>query len=356
MELLNNIDSFFEKVHKVYKANLPFVVYRKPNETEISALCQKTAELSILKSFKEKGFIFSPFSKSESKIIFPYDSCESFQSAIKNDFKLKSTISKINNAKDEKEKEQHINIVQNAIDFIRNNGAKKIVLSRKEIVSCKNVDVFEVLKKMLNNYKNAFVYCWFHPKIGLWMGATPERLISIEKDNLKTMALAGTQKYNGTLSVKWQEKELHEQQFVTDFILENIIDKIEHLQVEGPYTVKAGSLVHLRTDILGKLKTSDLLENIIHSLHPTPAICGIPRSIATDFIIKKENYNRTFYSGYLGELNINNSTNLVVNLRCMQLVANKAILYIGGGITGESNAKNEWDETVAKAEIMLRVL
>ena len=67
--------------------------------------------------------------------------------------------------------------------------------------------MFEVLKKMLNNYKNAFVYLWFHPKVGLWMGATPERLISIDSQlNLKTMALAGTQKFKDTNKVNCNTK------------------------------------------------------------------------------------------------------------------------------------------------------
>jgi isochorismate synthase len=356
MESLNNIDTFFERLHKVYNDKLPFVVYRKPNETRISLICQKTTDLYKLKSFDEKGFIFSPFNKNESKIIFPFDVCDTFQSTIKSDFKLVSAISEVKKEIVSGAREQHIAIVQNAIDFINNKRAKKIVLSRKKTVSSNNIQVLEVLKKILNNYKNAFVYLWYHPEIGLWMGATPERLISIENDNLNTMALAGTQKYCGTLNIKWQEKELHEQQFVTDFILDNIKDKIKNLSSEGPFTVKAGSLVHLRTDISGKLKASNLLEDLINSLHPTPAICGIPRIVATDFILKNENYNRSFYTGYLGELNINNSTNLVVNLRCMQIDANKAIIYIGGGITGESNAENEWNETVAKAEIMLGVL
>ena len=54
-------------------------------------------------------------------------------------------------------KKQHVSIVQNAIDFINTNQAKKIVLSRREEVSCNAIEVFNVLKKMLNNYKNAFV-------------------------------------------------------------------------------------------------------------------------------------------------------------------------------------------------------
>ena len=98
------------------------------------------------------------------------------------------------------------------------------------------------------------------------------------------------------------------------------------------------------------------MENLINSLHPTPAICGIPKSVATDFILKYEGYNRAYYSGYLGELNMNDSTNLFVNLRCMQIENNMAAIYVGGGITNESIPENEWLETVSKSEIMKKVL
>ncbi|MEX1382089.1 isochorismate synthase [Lutibacter sp.] len=357
MNLSCNIDTFFEKVSEMYNTNLPFVVFRKPNDTKITALCQNSSVLYVLKSFEESGFIFSPFNKNESKILFPFNYCDKIFAAVEKDFNVTEIESGFKVDENPEAKKQHISIVQNAIDFINTNQAKKIVLSRKEKVSCNAIEVFDVLKKMLNNYKNAFVYVWFHPKVGLWMGATPERLISIDKQlNLKTMALAGTQKFNETLQVEWQEKELLEQQYVTDYILENIKDKTTKIETKGPYTVKAGSLLHLRTDISANLKASNLLGNLINSLHPTPAICGIPQNIATDFILKHENYNRVFYSGYLGELNINNTTNLFVNLRCMKIKENKATLYIGGGITTKSIAENEWNETVAKAEIMKRVL
>ncbi|UMB54839.1 isochorismate synthase [Lutibacter sp. A64] len=357
MDSVLNNTAFFKKIEDVYHLNMPFVVYRKPNETKIYGVCQQTSELHILKSFKACGFVFSPFDKNKSKIIFPFNVCNRISSIIENDFQVSKSDLKFKVEIDETIKNNYISTVQNAIDFINNDEAKKIVLSRKETITCQKVEVFNVLKKMLNSYKNAFVYLWFHPKVGLWMGATPERLISIDAQlNLKTMALAGTQKFAGTLQVKWKEKELFEQQYVTDYILENIGDKISEIQKKGPYTAKAGSLIHLRTDIYAKLKSLNLLQKLIDSLHPTPAICGIPKKVATDFILKNENYDRAFYSGYLGELNSDNTTNLYVNLRCMRLAKNNATLYIGGGIIDKSNAEKEWEETVAKAEIMKQVL
>jgi isochorismate synthase len=209
---------------------------------------------------------------------------------------------------------------------------------------------------MLKNYENSFVYLWFHPVIGLWMGASPERLINIHQNKFKTMALASTRSYNGSTHVDWNEKEKQEQQFVTDFILAKIKDYIDAINSKGPYTVRTGNLLHLRTDISGNLKADNLMENLIHSLHPTPAVCGLPTDVAQQFILQNEGYNRSFYSGFLGELNIDDTTNLFVNLRCMQLENNYCSIYVGGGITKDSDPLQEWEETVSKAEVIKMVL
>jgi len=356
--LHKNINIFFTEIEHVYNLKSPFVVYRKPDENKITAYIQNSNIVHELNSFNENGFVFAPFHKDGKKIFFPLKDCMILTSEI-NDVILVNNTSK--NVKqqfktNEDSKQMHIKLVQNGIDFIKNNKAKKIVLSRKEKVEYTDFDVINTLKKMLNIYKNAFVYLWYHPTVGLWMGATPERLISIKKNTFKTMALAGTKLNIDLESVIWQDKEKEEQQFVTDYILDTIKSSIGNIKISKPYTVQAGDLLHIRTDISGELISNKLLENLIDSLHPTPAVCGLPKDIATQFISEKEGYNRTFYTGYLGELNINNQTNLFVNLRCMKIESNSASIYVGGGITKSSNSIKEWEETVNKAEIMKRVL
>ena len=354
--------NFFIELERVVQSKSPFVVYRKPDEDLVTAFVQRTQALHQLKSYKEAGFVFAPFSSMEKKIFFPFDECDSFCTKI-------CDIDLVENDEIQAEKpifdtcenpnalkEHHIAIVQKAIGFIRNNKAQKIVLSRKETLVGADLKVLNTFKKMLKAYKNAFVYLWYHPKIGLWMGATPERLLAVENGKFKTMALAGTQKYNGTVNVVWQNKEKQEQQFVTDFMLENLKESVESLDVTDPFTVQAGNLVHIRTDISGKLKSADSLENLVNILHPTPAVCGLPKAVAAAFIMENEGYHRAYYSGYLGELNRNESTNLFVNLRCMQLENKLVSLYVGGGITSDSIPEKEWEETVSKSEVMKKVL
>jgi isochorismate synthase len=170
------------------------------------------------------------------------------------------------------------------------------------------------------------------------------------------MSLAGTQVFEESKLVVWKPKELNEQQLVTNFIASQLKEITTDLKIDKQETVKAGNLLHLKTKVSGKLNIQKSnLKSLIRALHPTPAVCGLPRQKANDFILANEDYHRSFYTGFLGELNLPDSL-LYVNLRCMQIRNNLASIYIGGGITKDSNTKKEWEETVAKSRTMKRVL
>mgnify|MGYP003608069363 CR=1 FL=1 len=135
------------------------------------------------------------------------------------------------------------------------------------------------------------------------MGATPERLLKSTNTIFHTMSLAGTQKNKGEKDVVWEKKEMEEQQFVTDFILNNLKELTSEVSVSSPYTAKAGTLAHIKTDIEGVINDNSSLKEIVSVLHPTPAVCGLPKETAKDFIIENEGYEREYYTGFLGELN-----------------------------------------------------
>jgi len=366
-------EDFFATLHQHFNNALPFVAYRKPNNVEVKALLQKDNTIHFINDFSEHGFVFAPFDNKEKAIVMPLNASE----AITTDFVLSNDIDiSLHETKhSESEKLQHIQLVQKGLEVIKNNTFQKVVLSRCEVVDISKDNPIKIFKRLLNKYTTAFVYCWYHPKVGLWLGATPETLVQVTGNRFKTMALAGTKKYNGKDDVLWDDKEKKEQEYVTNFIVDSVKDVVETLKISQPSTVKAGNVLHLKTALSGVLKSE--LNTIIKKLHPTPAVCGLPREIAKHFILKEENYKREFYTGFLGELNIkekqlrntnrqnveNNayasiktSSHLFVNLRCMQLKDSKALIYVGGGITNESDAEEEWQETINKTLTIKAVL
>jgi len=193
------------------------------------------------------------------------------------------------------------------------------------------------------------------------MGAFSEQFLKTENNILSTAALAGTQKLNGHNDVIWQHKEKEEQEIVSTFIVDHLSKIVSDLNYSLPYTIKAGNLAHIRTDISGILNEQHHLKEIISILHPTPAVCGYPKDIAKQFILENESYDREFYAGFLGELNYplgdhSKITDLFVNLRCMKIQDNKAFLFMGGGITKDSIPEKEWLETVNKSMTMKKIL
>ncbi|PKQ44019.1 chorismate-binding protein [Confluentibacter flavum] len=370
------LESFFKRIETQYKNVLPFVVYRKPNSTLVKALFQNDDELYTAETFTETGFVFSPFDDNERTVLIPLDNSEQFEVVFDTVVENKSENKSSKVSADHKL--NHTNLINKGIEAVKNNQFIKVVLSRKETVQLSESNPISIFKRLLNTYPLAFVYCWYHPKVGLWLGATPETLIKIEGNRFSIMALAGTQDYMGTTDVVWKDKEINEQQIVTDFIIEHLKPSVEHLSISETETVKAGNLLHLRTMISAHLKPeASNLKQLISDLHPTPAVCGLPKLAAKTFILENEHYNRDFYTGFLGELNFEThiaprsskknienraytvtkkSTQLYVNLRCMQMQGNNAHIYIGGGITETSNAESEWEETVSKSKIIKNIL
>lgn len=345
----------FNKIEENFKSNTPFVAYRKPNSLAVSGFFMEDDALNFTSEFTETGFVFAPFDSEEKAFLFPKENGEFIHEniLIEEDFSFDTNFDDASNS----DKEKHIHLVEKTLDEINKNELRKVVVSRKEEVLLSEFDVLITFKKLLKTYANAFVYVWFHPKVGLWFGATPETLLTISNHHFTTMSLAGTQVYVDSNAIVWKSKELEEQQLVTDFIESQLAPISINLKIDKTETVKAGNLLHLRSRVEGELKESSNLKELIRKLHPTPAVCGLPREKAKKFINQNENYKRTFYTGFLGELNFEDKkSSLFVNLRCMNIDDKTASLYVGGGITRESNAKKEWEETIAKSKTMKKVL
>jgi isochorismate synthase len=374
---------FLERLRKHFDLKLPFVAYRKPEATSVNAFLQNEESLFTTKDFTESGFVFAPFDDHKKAILIPEEASEKITLGT-SEFSSEITDPQSTSTSSEEKaeaREKHFSLVSKGLERLTSGELEKVVLSRKEDIEGTALNPIALFRELLAAYSTAFVYLWYHPKIGCWLAATPETLLKVEGSRFSTMALAGTQKFKGSTDVLWGEKERQEQQFVTDSILDNLENvgvSLREVERSEVYTTKAGNLLHLRTDIKGRLqKPEESLKKIISALHPTPAVCGLPKEKAKAFILSEENYDRDFYTGFLGELNLTKNvqrsrtrrnvenlayravkkeTDLYVNLRCMKIETGKAVLFIGGGITKDSNPEAEWEETVNKSQTMKKVL
>lgn len=365
------MEALLEKLEVQLAKQLPFVLYRKPNEINVHAVLQRNDALHFVADYSESGFVFSTFDGRSPAVLIPLDEKISIVQPSKAGV---TPMSKSKHDEQASYKAAHIALVNNAKAVIDGGRIDKLVLSRM-LKLPNSTPPLQLFLTLIDRYASAFCYLWFHPKIGMWLGATPEILLQLQNDRFITMSLAGTQMAVGLEKPHWGKKELEEQAMVTEYIKQVLADKVTDLKIFGLESVLAGNLWHLRTKITGRLNKD--LKELIQAMHPTPAVCGLPMEEAKKFILQNEGYDRTYYTGYLGELNmlqekrrvpsgknienrayrsLKPMTALYVNLRCMQLILNEAIIYVGGGITKDSNPEMEWEETVNKSLTMLKVL
>jgi len=343
-----NIENGFQQLVRAYSDSLPFLLFARPGSNEVEMAVDPEIINSDVQVTTGKVFVFAPFDRGH----------ETYRARLDNTLTLDLPVAPLSDTLSDvaqDNKHGYIQLLNRAIEQLDADRFKKVVLSRRQQLVLKQFKLIELIHRLIALDKTAFRYVWYHPDTGIWAGATPEVLIERSSLGFRTMSLAGTRQ--ATSHKGWNEKEYAEQAYVTDYIKDCLKGIVSSMEVEGPYNHKAGELIHLRTDIRGKLSAWSDLRTVLDRLHPTPAVCGTPLKQSLEFIRREETYKRRYYTGYLGLIDHDtNSAALFVNLRCMSIGEGVAYLYTGGGITAESDPEGEWLETCHKQHTMLKVL
>lgn len=356
----------------LYNQNIPFAVYRFPETDKLNLIIQHDGEPLAFDKLCEienvSGFVVSRFPGVNDKgggfLLKPDLVVELTSSTTLADLNL-PVVHKDFSTNDlnlhTTKKEEYVSNVTDAVNSIQKGDFHKVVVSRVQVEKIKpDFSVGKVFQKLCENYPHAMVYLFKMPQTNAWMGATPEPCLLEKNGWFKTVSLAGTRVLGqkSLHDIQWGEKEIAEQAIVSRFIVK-LIDNlgVDSYKIKGPQNFIAGNLVHLFTSFEFKvddvkIKWTDFLE----SLHPTPSICGLPRAESLKFILDRESHCRSFYSGLIGPVNVYNSTDLFVNLRCMQIGKDCLALYSGAGITDSSDPQKEWEETTNKLQTVKKVL
>jgi isochorismate synthase len=356
------------------KQNIPFASFRLPLESEIISLVQHHSAPEKLKSLndidKKTGFVIAPFHETEQLgTYFLEPDCVYFSNEIEDIYlkklsenkKFKTLQRNINHEIKSTCPAEFIGNVNSAVKAMFSGKYHKVVLSKIRVEKLKkNFSAPDFFLKLCSKYPHAFVYIVQLPNVGCWMGATPEPLLVIENEQVKTVSLAGTQITTGADidSYHWSPKEIEEQGIVTNFI-ENLLHslEIENIVKVGPENYQAANLIHLKTAFeFPVTELRNRFSEFLKALHPTPSVGGLPKNAARNFILENEKHDREYYTGFLGPVNINNKSAVFVNLRCLQLLDNQFVLYSGAGITSSSIAQKEWEETDNKMMTMMNVM
>ena len=372
-----------------------FALYRLPYGREATLVRQLEGDPRQLDSWRDlngkSGFVVAPFAISEScpLLLISPDSVSEFpledDSTIHiSDLVEDSPVS----ARHVSEEESYAHDFRVFHDELCAGRFRKLVLSRCSELPVKggDVDAVGLFRQACLSYPRLFISLVYTPQSGLWLTATPEILLesipSTRPDGVgeawRTIALAGTMPLSEqaasdaevAAAARWSAKDIEEQRLVASYIADCLHRFSDDVREDGPRTVRAAHLLHLRSDFTFTLSPRAGVGDLLQALHPTPAVCGLPKEEAFQFIQTHEHTPRRYYSGFMGPINVNanendnenknenerRSTHLYVTLRCMELSAACCRLYAGGGLLKESSEQSEWQETEAKLDTMRRLL
>lgn len=357
-----------------------FALYRLPWTDEPILVMQEEGEPIFLNSLEEvnlrKGFLLSPFQLTSTRpaVLIRPDIVAHDWEEIKQALQTWMTLhpqsadqtrslsqdetNRLPQLSEIEEKELYTDTFSRFILPLKEKQFRKLVLSRSTAQSVSNeFSPLTTFIRACNSYPRMMISLCHTPSTGTWIGSTPEIILSGHEKEWHTVALAGTMPMQGeVMPTEWSKKNKEEQAFVGEYIRKTVKKFGSKLTEKGPYTARAGQLVHLKTDFHFCLKDANHLGNVLQELHPTPAVCGLPKKEAYQFILQTEPHNRLFYSGIIGWIDPEGDTTLYVNLRCMHVEGHTATLYAGGGILPDSTADSEWEETQQKMNTMRNIL
>ncbi len=255
--------------------------------------------------------------------------------------------------------------VLSSLELISANHLDKIVIAHAlDITSVRPFNLFQSLNNLRILHPNCYIFSTSNGKGQNFIGASPERLIRIQNQELMTDALAGSAPRGKTPvedadlanRLLSSEKESREHQVVIDFITQ----RLQHLGIVPhllpPRLRQLSNIQHLWTPIQAKVPANVHPLEIVAELHPTPAVAGVARDVACEQIRCYENFERGLYAAPLGWVDYRGNSEFIVGIRSALIDGDRASLYAGAGIVAGSDPDKEIAEIQLKLQALLKAL
>lgn len=255
--------------------------------------------------------------------------------------------------------------VKSALNSIQADQLSKIVLAHTlDVTSPLPFQTLESLNYLRQRYPGCYVFSVSNGQGKTFIGASPERLVSIQNHQLVTDALAGSAPRGNTTGedVRFadrllkSEKEQREHAAVSQFIMQRL-RQIGLTPTRSPLQLlQLSNIQHLWTPIQAFVPRQIHPLEIVSQLHPTPAVAGVPTEIACEQIRCYEPCDRSLYAAPIGRIDSQGNCEFVVGIRSAMIETNRARLYAGAGIVAGSDADKELAEVQLKLQTMLKAL
>lgn len=254
-------------------------------------------------------------------------------------------------------------MVRLAVETIRRGQAEKIVLARAREIPL-GAHPLAALARLSALYPSCYRFL-FEPSAGrAFFGATPELLASRRGAAVHTMALAGSSGRGATLEedealgtqLRASRKDVWEHRLVLNEIAARLEPLLSDLHFGETDLLRLSNIQHLCTRITGTAGGASELLDIVETLHPTPAVGGLPTGESLSFITTNEPVARGWYASPVGWMDGRGDGEFIVALRSAVTDGLRTRMYAGAGIVAGSDPLLEWRETEWKFHPMMEAL
>jgi isochorismate synthase len=268
------------------------------------------------------------------------------------------------------EPEDYATAVSRAVDRIRSGTIRKVVLARSMLVDARRtLDPKQLLWRL--RAVDPECYAFAAPQLGsarpaVLVGATPELLVRRRGGTVEATPLAGSsQRFGDPVRDRASadrlfasSKDREEHVVVVEEVarvLKAFCDDLTY--PHEPEVVGTANVWHLATSFRGRLHRDEPTAlDLVAALHPTPAVCGMPREAAREALEALEPLARGGYAGPVGWVDANGDGEWAIALRCAEVSGSTARLFAGAGIVADSVPEAEIDETERKFRALLDAL
>lgn len=252
-------------------------------------------------------------------------------------------------------------IADRALQVLTTDNVEKLVISRPYDFSVfKKLNWFSLLNKLNERFPDCYLF-FIRKKNSFFYGSSPEMFLKVLDRIAEVESVAGSAPRSEISetdhllekNLKTSDKNQLEHQYVSEFISDVLKKYSYSIRItEEKEIKKLDNIQHLITKISAELRDINLFE-LINSLFPTPAVCGVPKNSAMSFIRKSEPHDRGLYSGLVGWIDFNGNCELAVSIRSALVKNSKITAYAGAGLVKNSNPDEEYQETKLKLDPIL---
>ena len=262
--------------------------------------------------------------------------------------------------------EEYAEMVRQAHEEIRKGEIYQVNLARFMRYESEGLDAWEFFRWLWRTGQapRSFFYRMGEKALA---GASMELFLGIERDRVITQPIKGTRARGlnregderAAFELGTDPKEVAELVMITDLLRNDLGAICQFGSVEVRDLVRSRSFSHVHhlfSTIEGKLRSGLGMVGAVKECLPGGSVTGAPKRRAVEILQSLEVEPRGFYTGAVGYFGYDGTARFAMGIRMAEITGNTVRCGVGSGITIGSDPLGEYEETKAKARVMVEAM